>query len=119
MKYRNMPFAPIAPDRAFYVSGDFAALVRELEDVLVGIKDWKSFNRTIDELKKMVNDAEDTSGFIKSLRKLEQVGADGDKEEFQNWLAEVQLAFMGDMYRPGGNSNMRAPMPNEHTDVKR
>jgi len=119
MKYRNMPFAPIAPDRAFNVTGDFSKLVRVLEDVLVGLKDWKTFSRTIDEMKKLNSAAEDVHGFISALLRLEKIGANGDKNAYQQALSEVQLAFLGNMYHPGGNGNMRALMPNENTDVMR
>jgi len=119
MKYRNMPFAPISPDRAFYVSGDFSKMIRILEDVLVGIKDWKDFNRTVDELKKMTSNAEDVGGFISALRRLEKIGADGNRDDYQQALAQVQLSFLGNMYSPGGESNMRALMSDENTDVMR
>lgn len=118
-KYRRLPFAPIAPDPSFYVSGEFSSLVRVLEDVMVETRDWRDFNHAVDELKKMTSDAKDESGFIKSLRRLEKIGAGGDREDYQKALAAVQLAFLGDMYHPSGNANMRALMPNENTDVMR
>jgi len=61
-----------------------------------------------------------TGEFSEIMRKLEGMGrAAEDREGFMEALAKIQLAFLGNMYHPGGNSNMRALMPNENTDVMR
>jgi len=119
MKYRNLPFAPLKIDPAFGVSGNFATLARDLEDVLVGLKGDKEFARIMKALGAIAHGAEDPGGFARALKLMKKCGPHGDHGDFQDALAKIQLAFLGNMYHPSGNSNMRALMPNENTDVMR
>jgi len=118
-KYRNLPFAPLNIDKAFGTSGDFSTLIREIEDIMVSVKSDRTFPRIITDLKMMAKAAEDTPSFIAAIKRIEKCGPDGDKDDFQQALSSIQLAFLGNMYHPGGNSNMRALMSNENTVTMR